>query len=66
MKYSPSSDNSLLYGKNQFIYRTEETDDRIDIFLKSSVHSCKCALSKNWDRAHYPRFSIIRGNFQNY
>lgn len=42
MKYSPSSDNSLLYGKNQFIYRTEETDDRIDIFLKSSVHSCKC------------------------
>lgn len=44
MKYSPSSDNSLLYGKNQFIYRTEETDDRIDIFLKSSVHSCKCPL----------------------
>lgn len=44
MKYSPSSDNSLLYGKNQFIYKTEETDDRIDIFLKSSVHSCKCPL----------------------
>lgn len=44
MKYFPSSDNSLLYGKNQFIYRTEETDDRIDIFLKSSVHSCKCPL----------------------
>lgn len=42
MKYTPSNDNSLLYGKNQFIYRTEETDDRIDIFLKSSVHSCKC------------------------
>lgn len=44
MKYSPSSDNSLLYGKNHFIYRTEETDDRIDIFLKSYVHSCKCPL----------------------
>lgn len=44
MKYSPSSDNSLLYGKNQFIYRTEETDDRVDIFLKSYVHSCKCPL----------------------
>ena len=44
MKYSPSLDNSLLYGKNQFIYRTEETDNRIDIFLKSSVHSCKCPL----------------------
>ena len=44
MKYSSSTDNSLLYGKNQFIYRTEETDDRIDIFLKSSVHSCKCPL----------------------
>lgn len=44
MKYSPSSDNSLLYGKNQFIYKTEETDDRIDIFLKSAVHSCKCPL----------------------
>lgn len=42
MKYSPSSDNSLLYGKNHFIYKTEESDDRIDIFLKSSVHSCKC------------------------
>ena len=42
MKYIPSNDNSLLYGKNQFIYRTEETNDRIDIFLKSSVHSCKC------------------------
>ena len=34
MKYSPSSDNSLLYGKNHFIYKTEESDDRIDIFLK--------------------------------
>lgn len=44
MKYSPSSDNSLLYGKNQFIYKTEETEDRIDIFLKSSVHGCKCPL----------------------
>lgn len=44
MKYSPSSDHSLLYGKDHFIYRTEETDDRIDIFLKSSVHSCKCPL----------------------
>lgn len=44
MKYSPSSDYSLLYGKNQFIYKTEETDDRIDIFLKSSVHSCRCPL----------------------
>lgn len=44
MKYFPSLDNSLLYGKNQFIYRTEETDDRIDIFLKSSVHGCKCPL----------------------
>lgn len=42
MKYSPSSDNSLLYGKNQFIYKTEESDDRIDIFLKSKVHSCRC------------------------
>lgn len=44
MKYSPSTDNSLLYGKTQFIYRTEETDDRIDSFLKSSIHSCKCPL----------------------
>ena len=42
MKYTPSKDTSLLYGKDQFIYRTEETDKRIDIFLKSSVHSCKC------------------------
>ena len=42
MKYTPSNDNSLLYGKTHFIYRTEETDKRIDIFLKSSVHSCKC------------------------
>jgi len=24
----------------------------------------KCALSKNSDRAHYPRFPIIRGNSQ--
>ena len=42
MKYTALSDNSLLYGKNQFIYRTEETDKRIDIFLKSAAHSCKC------------------------
>lgn len=42
MKYTPSKDTSLLYGKDHFIYHTEETDDRIDIFLKSSVHNCKC------------------------
>lgn len=42
MKYVPSKDNSFLYGKDQFIYHTEETNDQIDIFLKSSVHSCKC------------------------
>ena len=24
----------------------------------------KCALSEFWDRAHYPRYSTIRGNFQ--
>ena len=24
----------------------------------------KCALSQNSDRAHYPRYSTIRGNFQ--
>lgn len=42
MKYTPSKDNSFLYGKDQFIYHTEETTDRIDIFLKSTVHSCKC------------------------
>ena len=42
MKYTPSTDNSLLYGKDQFIYRIEESSDRIDIFLKSSVHSCRC------------------------
>ena len=23
-----------------------------------------CALSEFWDRAHYPRYSTIRGNFQ--
>ena len=44
MKYYPSADHSLLYGKDHFIYKTEESDDRIDIFLKSSVHSCKCPL----------------------
>lgn len=42
MKYIPSTDNSLLYGKDQFIYRTEETDTQIDIYLKSSVHTSKC------------------------
>ena len=42
MKYAPSADNSLLYGKDQFIYQTQESAERIDIFLKSSVHSCKC------------------------
>ncbi len=46
MKYSPSQDNSLLYGKNQFIYHTEESNDRIDIFLKSYVHNCKCPFCK--------------------
>ena len=24
----------------------------------------KCALSEFWDRAHYPRYSIIRGKLQ--
>ena len=24
----------------------------------------KCALSEFWDRAHYPKYSTIRGNFQ--
>ena len=44
MRYEPITNNSLLYGSNHFIYRTVESDDRIDIFLKSSVHSCKCPL----------------------
>lgn len=42
MRYHPSSDNSLLYGNDHFIYKIEETNDKIDIFLKSYVHSCKC------------------------
>ena len=42
MKYTPSKDTSFLYGKDHFIYHTEETDNRIDIFLKSSIHNCKC------------------------
>ena len=29
---------------------------------KDSMKSC--ALSEFWDRAHYPRYSTIRGNFQ--
>src|SRR5699024_5228851 len=28
------------------------------------VRVYKCALSQNSDRAHYPRYSTIRGNFQ--
>ena len=28
------------------------------------VRVYKCALSEFWDRAHYPRYSTIRGNFQ--
>ncbi len=44
MKYVASDDTSILYGKNYFIYRTEETDDRIDVFLKSASHNCHCPV----------------------
>ena len=33
-------------------------------WIKDLVCLKKCALSEFWDRAHYPRYSTIRGNFQ--
>ena len=42
MKYSPLELHSLLFGDNHFIYNMTETEDRIDIYLKSRSHSCKC------------------------
>lgn len=43
MKYKPTYDLSVLHGSsNHFIYNIEESDNSVDIYLKSKSHNCKC------------------------
>ena len=42
MKFKPYEGNDFLYGENHFLYDFVETENRIDIYLKSKKYGCKC------------------------
>lgn len=58
MKYQETKDYSFFLDDNYFIYGHQEDDNRLDIYIKSKIHTCccpECGVESNSRHATYKR-----------